>query len=118
MFCGKPCIRALDGLKCLRDRHPLQEAFVMFKRVRVFAACLTVIGAAMALAPTDVSSYRPVPNWLRLPDTMKLGQVTAVATNAADQVFVFHRGRSPIIVLDAEGKYLRSWGDGLIENAH
>jgi len=58
------------------------------------------------------------------PDTMpegwKFGRVSAVATDSQGQVYVFHRGpkADPIIVFDAEGKYLRSWGRGRFGNPH
>jgi DNA-binding beta-propeller fold protein YncE len=58
------------------------------------------------------------------PDTMpngwKFGRVSAVATNAAGEVFVFQRGpkADPIVVFDSNGKYLRSWGKGMFGNPH
>ena len=58
------------------------------------------------------------------PDTMpegwKFGRVSAVATDSKGQVYVFQRGpkADPIIVFDAEGKYLRSWGRGMFGNPH
>ena len=41
-----------------------------------------------------------------------------MATDSADRVFVFHRGEQPIVVFDRDGKFLRSWGDGLVKKAH
>ncbi len=58
------------------------------------------------------------------PDTMppgwKLGRVSSVATDSAGRVYVFHRGpkADPMIVFDAQGRYLRSWGKGLFGNPH
>lgn len=58
------------------------------------------------------------------PDTMpagwKFGRVSAVATNSAGEVFVFHRGTKadPLIVFDAKGNYLRSWGKGTFGSPH
>jgi DNA-binding beta-propeller fold protein YncE len=58
------------------------------------------------------------------PDTMpegwKFGRVSAVATDSKGQVYVFQRGpkADPIIVFDAEGRYLRSWGRGMFGNPH
>ncbi len=62
--------------------------------------------------------YRPVAGWPQVPEAVKLGQVSAVATDSADRVYVFHRGKQPILVFDRQGKFLRSWGDGLIKTAH
>jgi DNA-binding beta-propeller fold protein YncE len=58
------------------------------------------------------------------PDTMpegwKFGRVSSVATDSAGHVYVFHRGAKadPLIVFDAKGKYLRSWGKGMFGNPH
>jgi DNA-binding beta-propeller fold protein YncE len=89
----------------------------MLKRVLGFLA----VGAAAVLtgsADKPDAGYQLVADWPRLPETIKLGQVTGVAVDAADRVYIFHRGKNPIIVLDADGKYLRSWGDGLVKTAH
>ena len=47
-----------------------------------------------------------------MPDGWHFGRVPAVATDSRNQVFVFQRGdvADPIIVFDAEGNYLRSFG--------
>ena len=47
-----------------------------------------------------------------MPDGWHFGRVPAVATDSSNQVFVFQRGdvADPIIVFDAEGNYLRSFG--------
>jgi DNA-binding beta-propeller fold protein YncE len=65
-----------------------------------------------------IPDYRPVPGWPTLPEEIKLGPVSAVATDAADRVYVFHRGKHPLLVFDREGKFLRSWGDDRIKTAH
>lgn len=66
----------------------------------------------------SIPDYRPVADWLKLPDTVKLGAVSAVATDSADRVYIFHRGKQPILVFDKDGKYLRSWGDDAVKTAH
>jgi DNA-binding beta-propeller fold protein YncE len=95
----------------------------MLTRALIFLASVTIVAAAVSLAPSDSKTggpadYKPVAAWPALPDTIKLGQVTAVAADSADHIYVFHRGKSPILVLDRDGKLLRSWGDDLIKTAH
>src|SRR6266496_2418583 len=95
----------------------------MLKRGLILLASLTIVAAAVALAPTGggktgAMDYKPVVNWPTLPGQIKFGQVTGVATDAADRVYVFHRGKNPIAVFDRDGKFLRSWGNGLIKTAH
>src|SRR5262245_11334464 len=95
----------------------------MLLRGLILVASVMAVGAAAVLAPSagkpgDIPNYKPVADWPRLPDGLKFGQVTAVATDSADRVYVFHRGKKPIVVFDPSGKYLRSWGDDLVKNAH
>src|SRR4051812_38075723 len=62
--------------------------------------------------------FEPVVDWPRLPADLKLGDTVGVATDADDRVYVFHRGRRPLIVLDREGKLTGWWGDGQVKVAH
>ncbi len=48
------------------------------------------------------------------PGAWNFGQVAAVATTAHGSVLVFHRGAHPLMEFSLEGKFLRSWGDGII----
>ena len=54
----------------------------------------------------------------KLPEGWTYREATAVAVNAADDVYVFNRGEHPVIVMDRNGKFLRSWGDGTFGSAH
>ena len=55
-----------------------------------------------------------------MPDGWKFGRVSSVAVDSRNEVYVFHRGKKadPIVVFDAKGNYLRSWGKGMFGNAH
>ncbi len=55
-----------------------------------------------------------------MPDGWKFGRVSAVATDSQGLVYVFQRGpkADPIVVFDAKGKYVRSWGRGMFGNPH
>jgi DNA-binding beta-propeller fold protein YncE len=89
----------------------------------LFAACvLLTVGLALRTRSASQGDkppqYQPVPNWPQLPKGFQFGLTTAVATDKDDNLFVFHRGKQPIIVFDKEGKFLRSWGDGTVRTAH
>lgn len=62
--------------------------------------------------------YRVVENWAQLPDGWELMDVAAIATDRRDRVYVFNRGAHPMIVFDRDGKFLRSWGEGVFKRAH
>ena len=57
-------------------------------------------------------------DFLQVPPGLTLGACSAVAVNSKDEIFLFHRGKQPILCFDKEGKFLRSWGDDQIHTAH
>lgn len=62
--------------------------------------------------------YRVVEDWAKLPPGWELKDVGAVAVDGKDRIYVFNRGEHPMIVLDRQGNFLRSWGEGLFKRAH
>jgi DNA-binding beta-propeller fold protein YncE len=62
--------------------------------------------------------YRVVENWAKLPDGCNLTDVASVAVDSRDRVYVFNRGAHPMVVLDREGHFITSWGEGLFSRAH
>ncbi|MBW3542140.1 MAG: peptidyl-alpha-hydroxyglycine alpha-amidating lyase family protein [Planctomycetes bacterium] len=62
--------------------------------------------------------YRVVPGWPQLPAGWDLVEVAAIATDSRDRVYVFNRGRHPVVVFGPGGEFLHSWGDGLFARAH
>src|SRR5690349_20196588 len=45
-------------------------------------------------------------------------EVTAVAVDSRDRVFVFNRGEQPMLVFDRDGTFLTSWGQGEFARPH
>lgn len=62
--------------------------------------------------------YQTHVDWAQLPAGWSLVEVAGVATDSADNVFVFNRGQHPVIVFDREGRFLRSWGEGQFVRPH
>jgi DNA-binding beta-propeller fold protein YncE len=62
--------------------------------------------------------YRVVDNFAKLPDGWMLTDVASVAVDSKDRIYVFNRGVHPMVVLDREGNFLRSFGEGLFSRAH
>lgn len=56
--------------------------------------------------------------WGVLPQGLELAFVSAVAVDARDEVYIAQRVDPPVLVFDASGEYLRSWGSGVIVDAH
>ena len=71
----------------------------------------------MATVGTGKYTYELVEDWAKLPEGWTLGQ-TAIVTDSQDRVYLFNRSEHPLIVLDREGNYLTSWGEGVLHDAH
>src|SRR5256885_1220010 len=85
-------------------------------------ALMTMSSTKEQLMPVTLGSgehrYRVVENWARLPDGWNLTDVAAVAVDSKDRVYVFNRGAHPMVVLNRDGSFIKSWGEGLFRRAH
>ena len=61
--------------------------------------------------------YEVIEDWGTLPPGWTYGEVAAVGVDSHDNVYVFSRGEHPMTVFDREGRFLRSWGEGLFARA-
>lgn len=65
-----------------------------------------------------VSKARVVEGFPQLPEGMELGAVSGVEIDGKGNIVVFHRGKNPILVFSPQGKFLRSFGNGLYDSTH
>jgi DNA-binding beta-propeller fold protein YncE len=71
----------------------------------------------MTTVGTGAYTYELVEDWAHLPAGWSLGQ-TAIVTDARDQVYLFNRSEHPLVVLNRDGEFLASWGEGVLSSAH
>src|SRR5271170_3403223 len=58
--------------------------------------------------------FESVPNFLKLPPNLYLGEGIGVATNSKGHIFVYTRSQDTrLFAFDASGKYIREIGEGL-----
>src|SRR5262245_23081544 len=62
--------------------------------------------------------YQEVSNWAKLPAGAKWAGVISVDPAANGDMWVFHRSDPPVMRFDPTGKVVKSFGEGLIVNAH
>src|SRR5258708_38085578 len=62
--------------------------------------------------------YHVVENWAKLPTGWGLTDVASVAVDSKDRIYVFNRGARPMVVLDRDGNFITSWGEGLFNWLH
>jgi DNA-binding beta-propeller fold protein YncE len=81
------------------------------------AALLGLIVSAQSKSPT----FTVDPSWPTIPNNWVLGEVSSIAVDPQDRIWVLHRPRSipeaqraqaapPVLQFDASGKLLTSWG--------
>lgn len=58
-------------------------------------------------------SYQPVVDWEQLPRELVHRDVSDVAVDSQDRVYVLTRMDARVIVYDRDGNFIRKWGDGL-----
>ncbi len=71
----------------------------------------------MTTVGTGKYTYELVEGWGRLPEGWVLGQ-TAIVTDSQDRVYLFNRSDHPLVVMDRDGNFLTSWGEGTLPDAH
>jgi len=93
------------------------------KFVGLFGFLFIVGGPIVAQQQPPEIRYTSVPDFLKLPHDLYLGEVAGVAVNSKGHVFVFSRGNSTgpgygasaaqLLEFDADGKFVREIGHNL-----
>lgn len=103
------CIDVLAPTPNTRDNTSIRKVVV--------AAVLGLVCSHFATAD-DVIDFKPTPGFVRLPTGTELGQCSAVAVNSDGDIYLFHRGKRPIIRFNSKGEYEHAWGDGMFHTPH
>ncbi len=62
--------------------------------------------------------YQAIPDFFKLPAEEHFVEPAGVAVNSKGHIYVFHRGKHPLMEFDPSGKFLRSIADDLFVTAH
>lgn len=62
--------------------------------------------------------YRERKSWGSLPEGWQFDEVADVGVDSHDRLFVLARGDHPVVILDRDGTYIGSWGDGRFVRPH
>jgi sugar lactone lactonase YvrE len=82
-------------------------------------ALLVLTVATLAAQNGSVPNpYREDTNWAKLPAGAKWGGVISVDSAANGDTWVFHRSDPPVLRFDPSGKVVKSFGEGMIVQAH
>jgi streptogramin lyase len=82
---------------------------------------------AMSFSPAQDPSYPRInvavgyivdPAWPQRPKDLVWAEMSGIAVDGKDNVYLFTRGPQPVQVFDAKGKFLRSWGHDTLKTSH
>jgi DNA-binding beta-propeller fold protein YncE len=89
------------------------------KSVLVAAPLLGLAIVTMAAQSTSAPNpYREDASWAKLPSGAKWGGVISIDPAANGDMWVFHRSDPPVLRFDPSGKVVKSFGEGMIVQAH
>ena len=72
----------------------------------------------MTKVGTGEFSYSVVEGWAKPPLGWTLNDVSGMAIDSNDHIYVFNRSEHPMMIFDVEGNFLDSWGEGLFSLPH
>ncbi len=90
--------------------HRTHRVFILAAVIMMFAVKVVDAG--------DAIDFEPAAHFIELPEGLTLGPCSAVDFDSKGQMYLYHRGKQPILCFDRGGKFVRSWGDDLIGKAH
>ena len=73
----------------------------------------------MTTVGTGSHTYTLTPDWAKMPPSHPLGPVSALASDSAHNIYVFHRADPPVAIFDHDsGNFISGWGNGAFVYAH
>lgn len=63
-------------------------------------------------------TYKNDMDWAKMPEGIGWREIAGVAIGADDRVYVFARGDYPMLVFEADGTFVTTWGEGVFANPH
>ena len=88
-----------------------------------YYAFLVIAAVGLFQSPANIKApvFRPDPSWPSIPNNWVFGEVSSIAVDSQDHVWIIHRPNTipadqkskaapPVVEFDASGKYITSWG--------
>ncbi len=92
---------------------------IRYRIVQTLSFCfLPGLVLAQLPEPLPKSNYHVISDFFQMPDGEHLVEPAGVAVNSQGHIYVFHRGKHPLMEFDPSGKFLRSIADDLFVTAH
>ena len=72
----------------------------------------------MVKPATPRTKYEPVFGWPALPHPMAFKEATSIGVDSDDNVYVFNRGKWPLMKFGRGGNFIETWGAGDFDRPH
>lgn len=114
------CLDFLMNTSSVNSEQISKSAQLQLFRFSILASILAAasIFACRGEEPIPRLNYEALPDFFQLPAGEHFVEVAGVAVNSKGHIYVFHRGKHPLMEFDASGKFLRSIADDLFVSAH
>jgi DNA-binding beta-propeller fold protein YncE len=63
-------------------------------------------------------TYELVPDWIKVPDNIKLGFMHGLGVDSQNRVYIFMQSINAICVFDEDGSFIKTWNHGFEKGAH
>ncbi|MFC2021422.1 peptidyl-alpha-hydroxyglycine alpha-amidating lyase family protein [Chloroflexota bacterium] len=63
-------------------------------------------------------TYELDEEWAQLPSGWSFLSIAGIRVDSTDKVYILNRGDHPVIVLNRDGEFITSWGEGYFKSAH
>src|SRR5215475_12431148 len=113
----------LDFLMNTSNVNSVQISKSAQVRLFRFSILASILAAASIFTccgeePIPKLYYEALPDFFQLPAGEHFVEVAGVAVNSKGHIYVFHRGKHPLMEFDPAGKFIRSISDDLFVTAH
>ncbi len=72
----------------------------------------------MTTVGTGKHTYTLESDWAKMPAVHPMGAVSALASDSAGDIYIFHRADPPVAIFDRSGNFKSGWGNGSFVYAH
>jgi len=66
----------------------------------------------------DKYQYELVDGWAKLAEGESFFDIGGISIDSQDRLYIFNRGKRPMMVFDSEGNFLKSWGEEHFDRPH
>ena len=99
--------------------HPSRRDFLASAAsAAAFAALPHSVGGPLPILGRGDFRYTMDHHWAKLPASVRFGYTHGIVEDRAGRFYIANQSRDAIIVVDAQGNYLSSWGQAYAKGAH